>query len=172
MASLEAEGRFFGPFINPDDIRRALGPDGSDLQAGRYALYESRRFIDARTTFARETTLTSREILRTMRAAKSACFLIRMFFVGASSVVTSGQRVRQRAASGGHDIPVDVQMRRFDKSFTNAVPAASMADEAVFYENIDHHRMIARYEHAEPAFLADPLPAWFLPLREALATGG
>ena len=67
-----------------------------------------------------------------MQAAKDAGFRVNLFFVGVDSLETSQRRVEQRVRHGGHGIPADVQARRFDRSFDNAVRASRIADQTVF----------------------------------------
>ena len=108
---LAAAGYDLGEVVNPDVIAAALpGPD---------------------------TTLSGREILRTMQAAKDAGFRINLFFVGLDSLETSRRRVEDRVSEGRHGIPSLVQERRFDRSFDNAVRAARTADTTVFVHSRD-----------------------------------
>ena len=55
-----------------------------------------------------------------MQAAKEAGYEVTLIFIGVETVETSKDRVRTRVEDGGHDIPEDVQERRFEKSFQNA----------------------------------------------------
>ena len=134
MDRLVASGYSLGEVVNPDVIAAALPrPDATrDARAGRETLRRTRGLIRAGQTFSRETTLSGREILRTMRAAKEAGFRVRLFFLGVDSLETSRRRVEDRVSKGGHGIPRQVQERRFDRSFANAVRAARIADTTVF----------------------------------------
>lgn len=103
---LAAAGYDLGEVVNPDVIAAALpGPDTTrDARAGRETLYRTRALIVSGQTFSRETTLSGREILRTMEAAKDAGFRINLFFVGVDSLETSRRRVEDRVSEGGHGI--------------------------------------------------------------------
>jgi len=131
---LAARGYPLGEVVNPDVIAVGLpGPDATrDARAGRETLRRTRALIVSGQTFSRETTLSGREILRTMRAAKEAGFRISLFFLGVDSLETSRRRVEDRVRKGGHGIPRQVQERRFDRSFANAAQAARIADTTVF----------------------------------------
>ena len=137
VATLRAAGYPLGRFLNPDDIAQTLsGTQGArELQAGRETLRQSRALIASRTTFSRESTLSSNEILRTMKAAQETGYVIVLHFIGVADVETSKQRVRSRVARGGHDIPEAIQTRRFAKTFTTAARASQLADAAYFYDN-------------------------------------
>ncbi len=139
MEGLSARGYALGEVVNPDVIAAALpGPDATrDARAGRETLHRTRALIASGQTFSRETTLSGSEILRTMQAAKDAGFRVHLFFVGVDSLQTSQSRVEERVSDGGHDIPREVQARRFDRSFDNAVRAARIADRTVFVNSRD-----------------------------------
>ena len=110
-----------GIFLNPDVIAKSLdGPDNTrDYRAGREALEQCRSYVESGQTFTRESTLSSIEILNTMRRAKDAGFTVNLIFVGVASVAHSIDRVAKRVRLGGHHIPVEDQIRRFDKTFAN-----------------------------------------------------
>ena len=119
-----------------------------DLAAGRETLRLTRELISQRESFTRETTLTSNEILRTMQAAKDAGYEVTLMFIGVDSIEASKARVRRRVEGGGHDIPEEVQERRFEKSFQNAPRAAAIADRAYFFHNGDRgHELVAEVEN-------------------------
>ena len=136
---LAAAGYDLGEVVNADVIAAALPePDTTrDARAGRETLHRTRSLIAGGHTFSRETTLSGREILRTMQAAKGAGFRINLFFVGVDSLETSRRRVEDRISEGGHGIPRLVQERRFGRSFDNAVRAARTADTTVFVHSRD-----------------------------------
>ena len=99
---LAAAGYDLGEVVNPDVIAAPLpGPDRTrDARAGRETLHRTRALIVDGQTFSRETTLSGREILRTMQAAKDAGFRINLFFVGVDSLETSRRRVEDRVREG------------------------------------------------------------------------
>ena len=136
---LAAAGYDLSEMVNPDVIAANLpGPDATrDARAGRETLRRTRALIASGQTFSRETTLSGSEILRTMRAAKSAGFTVNLFFIGVDSVDISRSRVRRRVERGGHGIPEQVQVRRFDRSLDNAAPAARIADTTVFVNSME-----------------------------------
>lgn len=136
---LASSGYPLGEVVNADVIASALpGPDTTrDARAGRETLRRTRALILRGQTFTRETTLSGKEILRTMREAKEAGFTVNLFFVGVDSIDISRGRVKRRVERGGHDIPEQVQARRFLRSFGNVVPAAQTADTTVFVNSMD-----------------------------------
>ncbi len=154
-----------GEYLNPDDIARALGGSTgqrADLAAGREVIARTRSLIAAHSSFVRETTLTSHEVLRMIEAAKNADYRVVMVFVAVSSSDLSRGRVSVRVASGGHDIPADAQRRRFPKALRNAARAAAVADAAYLLDNSGMvHRLVASVRHGTVTFF-DPQGADWL----------
>ena len=153
-----------GEYLNPDDIVREIGAaeDPSariDLRAGREAVLRSRALIKARRPFVRETTLSSREILRSVSAAKKADYRVVMVFIAIGSTTATKTRVTLRVVSSGHDVTEVAQDRRFPRSFENAPKVARIADAAYFLDNSGlQHRLVAMAHGGTVTFL-DPQQA-------------
>ena len=161
-----AAGYDAGEYLNPDDIARELGaasdaPAVIDLRAGREVILRSRDLMEARRPFVRETTLSSREILRSVSAAADAGYRVVMVFVAVSSTAATKTRVAQRVLGGGHDIPEEAQDRRFGRSFDNAPKVARIAHAAYFLDNSGpRHRLVATVRGGTVIFLDAQQANW------------
>lgn len=159
-------GYHAGEYLNPDDIAKELGaasdaPAVIDLRAGREVIQRSRALIEARRPFVRETTLSSREILRSVSAAGDAGYRVVMVFVAARSTTATKTRVALRVVSGGHDIPEEAQDRRFPRSFDNAPKVARIADAAYFLDNSGmRHRLVAAAQRGTVTFFEPQRAHW------------
>ena len=148
-----------GEYLNPDDIAKELGavsaaPAVIDLRAGREVIRRSRDLMQARRPFVRETTLSSREILRSVSGAADAGYRVVMVFVAIRSTEATKTRVALRVVSGGHDIPEEAQDRRFGRSFDNAPKVARIAHAAYFLDNSGPlHRLVATVQRGTVTFL-------------------
>lgn len=163
VSALQTSGYPLGRFLNPDDIAQTLsGAQASrEWQAGRETLRQSRVLIASRTTFSRESTLSSHEILRTVQTAQAAGFTVVLHFIGVSDVETSKRRVRLRVAQGGHDIPEPIQARRFVKTFTAASRAAQLAETAYFFDNAGRgYRLVGLAERGSVIYLDRRTAPW------------
>ncbi len=155
-----------GEYLNPDDIAKELGatsaaPAVIDLRAGREVILRSRALIEARHSFVRETTLSSREILRSVSAAGDSGYRVVMVFVAVGSTTATKTRVALRVVSGGHDIPEDAQDRRFPRSFHNAPKVAQMADAAYFLDNSGmQHQLVATAQQGTVTFFEPQRANW------------
>jgi predicted ABC-type ATPase len=109
-------------FLNTDEIARGLSPldpSLSQTRAGRLIVEETRRLIAGRASFGLESTLSGRAQARWIEEAKAVGYHVEVLFLWLSTVEESVQRVRQRVAEGGHDVPFDDLRRRFPRCTVN-----------------------------------------------------
>jgi predicted ABC-type ATPase len=79
------------------------------------------RAIDERLNFAFETTLGGDTITELLERAAASGIAVSVWFVGLASVELHLERIRQRVAKGGHDIPEAKVRERFRRSRENLV---------------------------------------------------
>ncbi len=91
--------------------------------------------IAAKADFVFETTLSSEHSIKVMERAKEAGFHVNMIFVCLDTAERNVERVRFRVADGGHDIPKDTIIRRYEAAFEKLFRALLVVDEAVLIDN-------------------------------------
>ncbi len=109
-------------FVNADEIARGLSPfhpERVSIEAGRLMLERINAHMVAGTTFAVETTLSTRSYESLIRRAHKAGYQVELIFFWLSSPEVAIQRVAKRVAEGGHNIPEDVIRRRYDAGIKN-----------------------------------------------------
>lgn len=100
------------------------------MQAGRRALQEQRQCLDARRSFAVETTFSGNRELALMKEAKAAGYKVNLVFVCTETPLISMGRIVSRVADGGHHVPgADVE-RRYQRSLGNLPDGLNLADRA------------------------------------------
>lgn len=102
-------------FLNADVVAKKISPKDPNaalLEAGRLLLCQIGKSLDARESFALETTLSGRGYVRWIRRARAAGYEIVLNFLWIESVAQSIARVAARVERGGHDVPQDVILRR------------------------------------------------------------
>ncbi len=106
-------------FLNADEIARGLSPFAPEMmavRAGRLLLGELRACLEARQSFALESTLSGRGYVRMLAEARAAGFLVELNYLWLPSADMAVRRMRQRVRKGGHHVPeVDVR-RRYARS--------------------------------------------------------
>ena len=128
-----------GVFINADDIAKQLPDDvntgARHIRAGRLAIERINEALASNSDFCFETTLSSRHALGVMRRAKEAGFSVAFIYVILASPELNVARVRFRVRNGGHSIPYQDVVRRYDASLKNLAPALRLAEEYVIIDN-------------------------------------
>jgi len=106
-------------FINADMIAAGLSPlapERKRLAAGRIFLREIEQHIAAHEDFAVETNLAGRLYLRLVERLQADGWQVALIYLALPSPEMSMQRVAERVAHGGHDIPATDIERRFPRS--------------------------------------------------------
>ena len=112
----------FHQFINADLIAAGLSPlspERERVAAARLFLREIGRSVANQESFAFETTLAGRGYLRMLRDMKREGWWIELIYLALPSVSFAQDRVRERVAHGGHDIPDDDIERRYFRGLRN-----------------------------------------------------
>jgi len=105
-------------FVNADLIAAGVSPFApaqAGFEAGRIMIRRLHQLLAERKDFAFETTLSGYGYIPLLEEARTARYRIRLDFLWIASLDVARERIRQRVRKGGHDIPDDVQQRRFAK---------------------------------------------------------
>jgi len=147
-------------YFNPDEAtKRILGANaGATLERANSAAWHEgirllQRAIDERMDFAFETTLGGRTITEMLQSAISAGFEVRVWYVGLASPELHIARVRARVARGGHDIPTQRILERYNQSRHNLIQLLPNLTELRVYDNS---------EESDPSVGALPRPKLIL----------
>ena len=106
-------------FINADLIAAGLAPLAPErelLAASRIVLRELDVRLEARDSFAFETTLAGRSYLRLIQRLRREGWRVELVYLALPNAEMSALRVAERVAHGGHSIPDADILRRFPRS--------------------------------------------------------
>jgi predicted ABC-type ATPase len=164
--------------IDPDRIAREIAPGAPDsvqVEAGRAAILLFQRCIVQGKSMSLESTLTGNTVLKRMRDAKAAGYDVLLRYVALESAKLHIERVRQRVRKGGHDIPPDTIIRRYENSLDNLSKALEIANNAAVMDNSARAKRILLLTERGVILERDPNPpGWFLSrwpeIQRALAT--
>ena len=109
-------------FINADEIAKGLSPfnpEKARIAAGKIMLELLQKNVTKKVDFAFETTLATKGLLNTVKAAKRNGYNITLLYFWLDSPELAIQRVSSRVSQGGHDIPVDTIRRRYYSGIKN-----------------------------------------------------
>ena len=103
-------------FVNSDEFAKSLSPfDPSEasVTGSRFMLRRIEYLLDRGATFSVETTLATRSLVSIINEAHKRGYVVTILYLWIQSPEMAIQRVRDRVASGGHNIPEAVLRRRY-----------------------------------------------------------
>jgi predicted ABC-type ATPase len=163
---LIADGANFGEYINPDDIALTISGDMAVRTRAAQAEADARRAacLESARSFSFETVMSHPSKLRVMREARDRGFLVRLFFVSLTDPKLNVGRVALRVREGGHDVPTDRIISRYERTMTLLPEAFAIAEQALAFDNSDDDleramRLIVVKDHARLLQLP-PVPDW------------
>ncbi len=109
-------------FVNADNIAAGISPfnvEGVAIEAGRIMLERIDELLEQGSDFAIETTLATRSYVLLVKRAKKLGYNVSLIYIWLNSPELALQRVAERVANGGHNIPGDVVRRRYRKGISN-----------------------------------------------------
>ncbi|HEV3157715.1 MAG TPA: zeta toxin family protein [Candidatus Baltobacteraceae bacterium] len=158
----EVAGLGLAHHFNPDAIAREINPSDvaqAAVEAGREVLRRSSELLKCRGSFGVETTLAGRHTLRVMQQARHAGYEVTLMFVATENPRINIERVAARHAAGGHDVPTEDILRRYQRSLENLDAAVACADRIRLVDNSQRGQMreFARFDDGH-LIIEEPVP--------------
>lgn len=122
-----------GLYVNADQIQRNKGC--SSLEAAQEAEQIRNILLDAKADFTFETVLSTDRNLALLRRAKEAGYQIIAVFVLTKDPRINVERVKARVQGGGHDVPAEKIVSRYEKSLQNLKHLIRIADYTKVLDN-------------------------------------
>lgn len=142
------------------DVDKLAVQYGGFIEGGKAAIALQAQYMSAGISFTQETTLSDQRPLRVIREAKEAGYYVRLFYVGIGTAQEAIKRIKNRVAKGGHDIPEEDVMRRFEAQYENLAKILDYCDEAVFFDNKNGFVEVGEYRNGELLLQGDYRPEW------------
>jgi predicted ABC-type ATPase len=152
--------------LDPDaaavDLQARTSGDVSPIEAGKRILALAQGYLNKGVSFSVETTLSGSTYLKMLSEAKRLGYHTRLFYVGTDDLSINVSRIEARVLAGGHDVPIEDQIRRYARSFENLPRGLELADDAVLLDNSSDvgHREVAVKLVGHGIVLHEPLPKW------------
>ena len=122
-----------GIYVNADDIKRLS--QCTDMEAVQEAERIRQMLLNRHKDFTFETVLSTDRNLELLRQAKKQGYEIYAVFVLTSHPSINVRRVKSRARAGGHDVPEDKIISRYEKSLRNLALLVRIADHTRVIDN-------------------------------------
>lgn len=120
-------------YINADEIKKNLKCD--DLTSAKLAEKQREDHLQNKEDFCFETVLSTPRNLNLLRRAKKLGYFIRCYYVLTVDPYINVYRVKSRVAEGGHDVPVEKIIERYDKALAQVCDVVEIADICHIYDN-------------------------------------
>ncbi len=126
-------------YLNPDDVARDRFGDWNSpkavIQAATWVSARREELLQAHLGIAFETVFSTTEKLEFLNRAQAAGYFVRVFFVGTSDPRINAARVADRVIRGGHSVPIDKIVSRYERSMLNLSLAIRTVDRCYIYDN-------------------------------------
>ncbi|MEL7003268.1 MAG: zeta toxin family protein [Bacteroidota bacterium] len=147
-------------FVNADEIARGISPfnpGAAFIQAGRLMLNRINELISNGKDFAFETTLSTKSYKNLVRKAHDEGYKVTLLFFWLRTVELAIKRVETRVVEGGHNIPEDIIIRRYENGLRNFfLVFESIVDEWLFIDNSgDPYELIAEKNSSQSIIYDD-----------------
>ena len=120
-------------YINADDIKKAL--KCSDIDAAVEAERQRESHLEKNEDFCFETVLSTERNLKLLQRAKAKGYFIRCYYILTADPEINVCRVRSRVAEGGHDVPVDKIIERYERALYLVKDVVAVSDICHIYDN-------------------------------------
>lgn len=126
-------------FVNADEIAKGISPfkpESVAFEAGRIMLSRIEQLFAENQSFAIETTLATKIYRNKIKEARSKGYEVILLFFWLESAEMAIDRVRTRVAEGGHNIPEDVIVRRYNGGIKNLFDLyINIVDQAIVFDS-------------------------------------
>jgi len=144
-------------FLNSDEIA-AKHNDKVGLLSGRILLDRFDKLINEKKSILLESTVSGNYHKRIIDQARKAKYEIVFIYIFLDSVKQNIQRVKQRVAMGGHNVPVADLCRRYERSMKNFRDITGRVNQWLLYYNGENsYELVAQGKGSALDILDDAL---------------
>ena len=120
-------------YINADEIKKYL--KCSDLEAAQLAEKQREEHMEQMREFCFETVLSTERNLKLLERAKRKGYFIRCYYILTADPIINVWRVKARVESGGHDVPEEKIITRYDRALALVKDLIKVCDICHVYDN-------------------------------------
>lgn len=120
-------------YINADEIKKYL--KCSDLEAAQLAEKQREEHLEKMQEFCFETVLSTERNLKLLKRAREKGYFIRCYYILTADPMINVWRVKARVESGGHDVPEEKIVTRYDRALAIVKDLVKICDICHIYDN-------------------------------------
>ena len=130
------------------------------IAAGKQMVKLIQECIINKKSFNQETTLSGKNIIRTILTAKEQGFTISLYYVGLANTDLAIQRVYERMKKGGHGVDDEIIKKRYIKSLENLKEILPLCDSVDIYDNSNRIDGILYVKDKKIIYMRDTIPGY------------
>jgi len=158
-------------FVNADLIAQGLSPFSprtAAMKAGRLVLEQIRNLAEKNVDFAFETTLSGKFYISFLKDLKKKKYIINLFFLWIPNAELALNRIKDRVAAEGHNVPATDVKRRFHRGLYNFLKYYKpLSDTWLLFNNADAvPRLIAQEKDGKTEVIDKELAEKIMKSRE------
>ena len=120
-------------YVNADDIQKAL--NCGIEEAANVAENRREKLLSEFKEFCFETVLSTDRNLKLLKKAKEKGYFIRCYYILTVDPAINIYRVKSRVAQGGHDVPEEKIVSRYEKALNLLKEIVEISDVCHIYDN-------------------------------------
>lgn len=158
------------PFVNADELERARFPNEvgkHSLEMAKVAATIREQYCQTKQSFITETVFSHESKIELILMAQKAGFKVLLHHVHVDSPELAYKRVQNRVHKGGHNVPKDKVLRRYERTLANIHKASLIADQTYVWDNSqsqDHtgviHKFVMLINSGQIVKITNQLPNW------------
>lgn len=144
-------------YINADEIKKYLKCD--DMEAAKMAEKQREDHLANMQEFCFETVLSTDRNLKLLQRAKEKGYFVRCYYVLTVDPMINVQRVKSRVQSGGHDVPEEKIITRYDRALDLVKDVVAVSDICHIYDNSEE-KPFRIFKKRKIEYFYDECPDW------------
>lgn len=120
-------------YINADEIKKAM--KCSDMDAALEAEKQREIHLASNEEFCFETVMSTERNLKLLQRAKEKGYFIRCYYILTADPEINVCRVQSRVADGGHDVPREKIISRYERALKLVKDVVAVSDICHIYDN-------------------------------------
>ncbi len=141
--------------VKKDDINSYLAAILSEFIRQKLLLTDN--------TFSTETVMSDPSKIELIKTAKAKGFKVYLYYITTEDVIINIERVKSRVLSGGHTVPKEKIIKRYEKSLELLYDAVKFSDKVFLVDSTElPSRLVAEVSEGKVTIKADRIPNWYI----------
>ena len=137
----------------------------ADFTDEKTSVQQVNTFIEKGIDFTLETTLSDSYILETVKSARDNNYYVRLYYITVNTAEESIRRIQNRVRKGGHNVPNDIVLARFQHRLDDLIAILPYCNEAFIYDNENGFVEKAEYGNGRLVIKDNDIPEWLEELK-------